>query len=79
MQVRLTERQARKLRAGARKHGISVAELIRRCVETALSSEKPSRAELYSRASRLVGKLEDPRGAKDLARRHDAYLDEAFE
>jgi len=79
VQVRLTERQARKLRAGARKHGISVAELIRRCVETALSSDKVSRAELYSRAARLAGKFVDRRGANDLARRHDAYLDEAFE
>jgi len=56
-----------------------VAEVVRRCVETALSSEKPSLAELYSRASRLVAKLEDRRGAKDLARHHDAYLDEAFD
>ncbi len=79
MQVRLTERQVRKLRAAARKRGISVAEVIRRCVETALSSLKPDRPDLYSRAARLAGKFEHRRGAKDLARRHDAYLDEAFE
>lgn len=78
-QIQVTEQQARKLRAKARESGISVSELIRRCIQTVLSSEELSRAELYSRAARIVGKLEDRRGAKDLARRHDDYLDEAFE
>jgi hypothetical protein len=78
-QIQLTEQQARKLRARARERGVSVAELIRRCVETALSAEEPSRAELYSRAGSIAGKFEDRQGARDLARRHDDYLDEAFE
>jgi len=78
-QIQLTEQQARKLRARARERGVSIAELIRRCVETALSAEEPSRAELYARAARIAGKFEDRQGAKDLSRRHDDYLDEAFE
>jgi hypothetical protein len=78
-QIQLTERQARKLRARARERGVSVAELIRRCVEASLSEKEPSRAELYTRASRLAGKFEDRKGARDLSRRHDEYLDEAFE
>jgi hypothetical protein len=56
-----------------------VAELIRRCVETALSAEEPSRAERYARARRIAGKFADRQDAKDLSRRHDDYLDEAFE
>jgi hypothetical protein len=78
-QIQLTERQARRLRTRARERGVSVAELIRRCVEASLSEEEPNRAELYARASRLAGRFEDRKGATDLSRRHDEYLDEAFE
>jgi hypothetical protein len=78
-QIQLTERQARRLRARARERGLSVAELIRRCVETALSAEEPSRAELYARARRIAGRFADRQGARDLSRLHDDYLDEAFE
>ena len=78
-QIQLTEKQARQLRAKARERGVSVAELIRQCVDEALRSDKLSRKELYAKAAGIVGKLEDPRGASDLARRHDDYLDEAFE
>lgn len=78
-QIQLTEQQARKLRATARERGVSVAELIRSCVETVLSAEEPSRAQLYARAAHLAGKFEDRHGATDLARRHDDYLDEAYE
>ena len=77
--VRLTDRQVQELRVEARKQGVSVAELIRRCMETVLSSDEWGRRQLYARAATLAGKFEDRRGAKDLARRHDAYLDEAFE
>jgi hypothetical protein len=78
-QIQLTEQQVRKLRVKARERGVSVAELIRQCVETALGAEEPSRAELYSRARRIAGKFADRLGAKDISRRHDDYLDEAFE
>jgi hypothetical protein len=77
-QIQLTERQSRALRAKAREQGVSVAELIRRCIDTALEAEEPDRAALYARAARLEGRFPDRKGARDLSRRHDDYLDEAF-
>ncbi len=77
--VRLTDRQVQELRAEARRRGVSVAEHIRRCIETVLSSDERGRRQLYARAATLAGKFEGRRGAKNVARRHDAYLDEAFE
>jgi len=77
-QIQLTEQQARRLRAQARERGVSLAELIRQCVDTALAEEAPNRMALYDRAARLVGRFPDRRGARDLSTRHDSYLDEAF-
>jgi hypothetical protein len=56
-----------------------LAELIRRCVDTALKAEEPRREALYSRAASLAGRFPDRKGARDLSRRHDDYLDEVFE
>ena len=67
------------MRAQARERGVSLAELIRQCVDTALAEEAPNRMALYDRAARLVGRFPDRRGARDLSARHDSYLDEASE
>lgn len=77
-QIQLTEAQARRLRAHARRHDISLAEAIRRCVDKGLADEAEDRAALYERAAGLVGRFPDRRGAKDLAARHDRYLDDTF-
>lgn len=77
-QIQLTEAQARRLRAYAKQHDISLAEVIRRCVEKGLADEAADRATLYERAAGLVGRFPDRRGAKDLASHHDRYLDDAF-
>lgn len=78
-QIQLTEQQARRLRAEARARGVSLAEIIRQYVERGLSENVPDRRALYERAARLVGRFRDRRGARDLSRSHDRYLDEAFE
>ncbi len=78
-QIQLTEQQARRLRAEARAKGVSLAELIRRLVDEGLAGEKVDRTELYAKATRVVGRFPDRRGAKDLAREHDRYLEEALE
>lgn len=77
-QIQLTDKQARKLRTIAREQGISLAELIRRCIDRMLSEPPTAREELYARAAELVGRFRDPRGAQDLSTDHDRYLDEAF-
>ncbi len=78
-QIQLSEAQARRLRVAARREGISVAEAIRRLVDRGLSDDKVDRAQLYERAASAVGRFRDRSGAKDVAKAHDRYLDEAFE
>jgi len=78
-QIQLTEKQARTLRREAREQGVSLAEMVRRCVDRSLDAEKVDRARLYARAAALVGRFADRRAARDLARAHDRYLEKAFE
>jgi len=78
-QIQLTEQQARRLRAQAHDRRISLAEMVRRCVDRGLADDKPDRAALYERAAQLVGGLPARRGTHDISARHDHYLDEAFE
>ena len=78
-QIQLTEQQMRKLRARARERGLSLAEVIRRCIDFAFADEINDRAALYERAARIIGRFPDKGGATDLGRKHDAYLEKAFE
>jgi len=78
-QIQLTEAQARKLRARAREDGLSLAETIRRFVDRGLAEETSERIDRYARAARVIGRFPDQKGARDLARRHDDYLEEAFD
>lgn len=78
-QIQLTEAQARALRLEARRQGVSLAEAIRRLVDRGLAGERVERARLYSRAAEALGCYRDRKGRQDVASKHDAYLDEAFE
>ena len=79
-QIQLTEEQARRLRRRAKRHGVSVAEVIRRYVDEGLQKEGTSRGDLYARAARVVGRFRATDGApSDLSASHDRYLDDAFE
>jgi hypothetical protein len=78
-QIQLTEEQLRKLRARARERGLSLAEMIRRCVDVALADEIRDRGSFYEKAANIMGRFPDKQGATDLARKHDGYLEEAFE
>lgn len=78
-QIQLTEEQVRRLRTLAREQGVSLAEVIRRCVDRVLAEEQPERGDLYHRAARLVGRFQDKAGAKDMADEHDLYLAESYE
>jgi uncharacterized protein with von Willebrand factor type A (vWA) domain len=77
-QIQLTEQQARRLRAQAREHGVSLAEIIRRCVDKGLAEAVPTREALYDRAARVVGRFSDRRATRDLSSQHDRYLDEVY-
>jgi len=76
-QVQLPEEDLAELRRLAAEEGVSVSELVRRGVKQVLEAKrKPSRKELWERASALAGKFRS--GRTDLGRRHDDYLAEDF-
>lgn len=78
-QVQFTPEQARRLRTIARRQGSSVAELVRQAVDRVLADESRKPGAQYVRAAKLVGAFADRDGAKDLSRRHDDRLREAYE
>ncbi len=77
-QVQLADAQVRKLRRIAKQQGVSVAELVRRCIERGID-DLPGSPDRYARASRLIGKFRDRYGKKDVSEAHDVYLDEVFD
>jgi hypothetical protein len=77
-QIQLTKEQHRRLRRIARERGVSLAELVRRCIDRAIGEEATDRASLYARAWQVVGSFHDREGATDVSERHDDYLEDAF-
>lgn len=72
-QIQLTEAQAASLKKLARRHHVSVAELIRRGVNYLLASESvanPDKAK--QRAIAAAGRFAS--GKKDISVNHDEYL-----
>ncbi len=77
-QIQLTEEQAQRLKAVARKKRVSQAELVRRFVDKMLPLEETrSDEEIRRRAIAVAGKLRSRTG--DVAERHNEYLSEAFD
>jgi predicted Ser/Thr protein kinase len=77
-QIQLTEQQARAVKAIAAAQGISVAEAIRRAIDGMTQSRSAvDTEESRRRALRIVGKFRS--GKRDVSKRHDAYLAEAYE
>jgi hypothetical protein len=76
-QIQLTEVQDRRLRRLAQRDGISLAEAIRRCIDAAPSGG-PDRSQAYAVARTIVGAFQDRDRARDVSRRHDDYLSDAF-
>lgn len=73
-QVSLTERQMADLRALARRRGVSIASVVRDAVDAEL--RRDARADRVRRAREVFGAFRS--GRRDLGRRHDAHLEEAF-
>jgi Ribbon-helix-helix protein, copG family len=75
-QIQLTEAQAEALKDLAAAQGRSMADLIRRGVDAwLLTSGRVSRGELRKRALAVVGRHRG--GPRDLAQRHDQYLEKS--
>jgi post-segregation antitoxin (ccd killing protein) len=79
IQIQLEPAQHRQLKRRARERGVSVSEIVRRSIDAELRNQSGDpRQERVRRALAVAGKYNDPDGAPDVARRHDAALDEAF-
>ena len=77
-QIQLTETQFEALRARASTEGRSMADLIRGLVDESLSGGgRPGIEERRRRALAAIGRL-GKKGPRDLARRHNDYLAEAY-
>ena len=75
LQVQLRPAQHKEVRHRARRLGVSVAEVIRRCVDAQLQSDGAENAdERVRKALAVAGKYADPRGTASVAADHDAAL-----
>jgi hypothetical protein len=76
-QIQLTEEQSNTLKVLAAEQMVSVAELIRRSIDTFIrSSGRISDEEQRRRALAIIGQFPDP--ATDLSVEHDQYLAQAY-
>lgn len=76
-QIQLTEKQARSLKRLAVARQVSIAELIRRGVDTLLQSDSSiDLDEKRRRAIAAAGRFRS--GRHDISRKHDKYLVEAL-
>ena len=79
LQIQLEPAQHRQVRQRAKRLGVSVSEVIRRCVSEGLNAEIASRADDRAhRALAAAGKHADPQGSTRTAAEHDAALAEAL-
>jgi len=76
-QIQLDERQAERLKTVAASRGLSMAEWIRRAVDSALLTDcLPDKEEQRRRAIAASGRFNS--GVTDISVEHDKYLAEAF-
>jgi hypothetical protein len=79
IQVQLEASQHRQIRQRARRLGVSMSEVIRRCVDRALTADPADEHdERIRRALAVAGKYTEPGGNSSVAARHEAALAEAF-
>lgn len=77
-QIQLTEEQSQRLKTLATEKGVSVAELIRRCIDTYIhSANQPTPEERRQRALAIAGRFKAD--ITDLSTNHDTYLAEIYE
>jgi len=77
IQIQLTEDQAKALKKIAQSRHLSVAELIRKAVDTVIKSNTVVNAEEnHKRAMEIVGKFSS--GKRDVSKKHDLPLTVAY-
>ena len=76
-QIQLTEDQSKALKKIAQSRHLSVAEIIRKAVDTVIKSNTVVNAEeRHKRAMEIVGKFSS--GKRDVSKKHDLYLTEVY-
>lgn len=76
-QIQLTEEQATRVKQIASSRGVPMAEVIRDAIEAAIAAGTgPASEERRKRALTIAGRFRS--GKKDISRKHDTYLAEAF-
>jgi RecA/RadA recombinase len=76
-QIQLTEDQAKALKKIASSQHASIAQLVRKAVDAMIkTSPFVDTAERQKRAIDIAGKFSS--GKRDISKKHDAYLDEAY-
>jgi hypothetical protein len=79
LQIQLDAAQHRQVKRRAKRLGVSVAEVVRRCVTAQLGDEGTDDPDARAhRALAVAGRYADPKGAARVAREHDAALAKAF-
>jgi hypothetical protein len=79
LQIQLEMAQHREIKRRARRLGVSVAEVIRRCVDAQLQDHGAASPDApVRRALAVAGKYTDPQGPSRIARDHDAALSDAY-
>lgn len=76
-QILISDEQMRRLRELAARRGVSVAQIVREALDEALNrSILRDASEARRKAAAAAGRFRS--GCRDVARRHDDYLSEAF-
>ncbi len=76
-QIQLTEEQAKVLKRIAGSRHLSIAELIRRAIDTMIkTSTSTDPEERLRRALEIAGKFSS--GKRDISKKHDIYLSESY-
>jgi hypothetical protein len=79
VQIQLDPSRHRQVKRRARQLGLSVAEVVRRCVDAELDTQASSAREgRVQRALAVLGKYRDPHGSGHVATDHDAALVDAY-
>ena len=75
MQIQLAERTHRAVKRVAKRLGVSVSEVVRRCVDRQLGADEAETPDQRARrALSAVGRYADPAGPGNVAADHDAVL-----
>ena len=79
LQIQLDPSQHRQVKRRSKGLGVSVAEVIRRCVDAQLQADAAHDPDEQARKLMAVaGKSRDAAGGRHVSRRHDEVLAEAF-